>query len=641
MLPELTLDTTTFARLVERARARIPAVSGRAWTDHNAHDPGITLIELYAYLLEQRVFWLDQITPALERALLALLGIKPLRSRAAQVVLAMLPTHSAHGALAAGAKIPLKDSALTFTTDETVAVVAHDPKRFELVASVSGARRRGSDLRNRRAIVVFPTDGRPAHLDLHCFLRAPWIERDEPISLLVEVTGPIPPQWDPEASDAPPPVTLELYARDAGGLRRLVGAEDGTCGLRRSGVIRVNPGAWMPEADGSHLIRIATTAAAWSVPVRLARITLNAVPARHRVYSHRSVVAPWPKLPGRTIELGNPNGAALSGEVLVAIRERGNGDWRTWREVADLTPETAGARVFVLDGNVLRFGDGIAGRQPVLGQAGEGVRVDYLAGGGVEGNIRPDREFVLADHRVWNPVAGVGGRADESLAAARERAAESLRRVTRAVTSADIVDIVHATPGVAVGRAIAVPGLDEERVLRVPGYITVYVIPFAPRKETPSAFLEPVSVGWPMPDPGLLEAVRNQLESARLLGNEFSVRPPRWIEVRLRLTVRSRTPDQERAEAEIRSALENYLDPLIGGDETSGWPLGQPIDPSALRRRVQSAVKSVAEIEELGVQVGSGPTESCLPVEIGRCHLPRLLETHIEFQRPENAGGLK
>ena len=50
-LPLPNLDTRRWADLVDEGVAIVPRYGG-SWTDHNAHDPGITLIELFAYLVE-------------------------------------------------------------------------------------------------------------------------------------------------------------------------------------------------------------------------------------------------------------------------------------------------------------------------------------------------------------------------------------------------------------------------------------------------------------------------------------------------------------------------------------------------------------------------------------------------------------
>jgi hypothetical protein len=48
-LPIPVLDNITFDELVDEAIQLIPQYS-REWTDHNVHDPGRTLIELFAWL---------------------------------------------------------------------------------------------------------------------------------------------------------------------------------------------------------------------------------------------------------------------------------------------------------------------------------------------------------------------------------------------------------------------------------------------------------------------------------------------------------------------------------------------------------------------------------------------------------------
>jgi hypothetical protein len=57
------LDDRAYADLVDEARGLIP-VYDPSWTNHNPSDPGITLIELFAWLTEMQIYALDQITDA-------------------------------------------------------------------------------------------------------------------------------------------------------------------------------------------------------------------------------------------------------------------------------------------------------------------------------------------------------------------------------------------------------------------------------------------------------------------------------------------------------------------------------------------------------------------------------------------------
>ena len=52
------LDDVTFAQLIEEALKRIPQFKSE-WTDHDIHDPGITLIELLTWIAEIKIFSFD------------------------------------------------------------------------------------------------------------------------------------------------------------------------------------------------------------------------------------------------------------------------------------------------------------------------------------------------------------------------------------------------------------------------------------------------------------------------------------------------------------------------------------------------------------------------------------------------------
>jgi hypothetical protein len=72
-IPLPSLDDRTFADLVEEMRALIPRYTP-TWTDHNASDPGIMLIELFAWLTEALIYRLNRIPYACRARFLELLG---------------------------------------------------------------------------------------------------------------------------------------------------------------------------------------------------------------------------------------------------------------------------------------------------------------------------------------------------------------------------------------------------------------------------------------------------------------------------------------------------------------------------------------------------------------------------------------
>ena len=70
------LDDLSFEKLFERARSRIPAMSTE-WTDFNAHDPGITTLQTYAWLTDTLNYYMNATGDAHRMKYFKLLGIQP------------------------------------------------------------------------------------------------------------------------------------------------------------------------------------------------------------------------------------------------------------------------------------------------------------------------------------------------------------------------------------------------------------------------------------------------------------------------------------------------------------------------------------------------------------------------------------
>ena len=90
-LPLPTLDRLTYDELVAEARRSLPALAPD-WTDYNAHDPGITLIELLAWLTEGASYRLNNIPEESYRAFLRLAGVVPRLPRVAETLLVFQPS---------------------------------------------------------------------------------------------------------------------------------------------------------------------------------------------------------------------------------------------------------------------------------------------------------------------------------------------------------------------------------------------------------------------------------------------------------------------------------------------------------------------------------------------------------------------
>lgn len=69
------IDDRTYEQLVSEARSMIPRYFPD-WTDHNASDPGITLLELFAFLLEIAIYQINRVPERTLEHFALLVGIK-------------------------------------------------------------------------------------------------------------------------------------------------------------------------------------------------------------------------------------------------------------------------------------------------------------------------------------------------------------------------------------------------------------------------------------------------------------------------------------------------------------------------------------------------------------------------------------
>lgn len=148
----------------------------------------------------------------------------------------------------------------------------------------------------------------------------------------------------------------------------------------------------------------------------------------------------------------------------------------------------------------------------------------------------------------------------------------TLRRPDRAVTDVDFERLaLLADPRVARARCLPRRNLESEnphaKATDKAGHISVIIVPAANGNVTN-----------PQPSAELLQAVKNYLEPRRLLTTQVHVVGPRYVTIRVRLTLmlkRDALVDQVRTQAV--AALESFLHPLTGGVESQGWPFGRDV----------------------------------------------------------------
>lgn len=668
-LAPFVLDDLEWKAMVDAIRRRIPAASDGAWTLHSPVDPGVTLLELFAWQLEQRLYRMDQVPETLNRALLSLLGTRARRTRCAMTVLQVTPGDKAasigrRDEFALDATMPR----LVFSARSALSLLKLKPDGVRLW---TGARERSADLAAGRVFKLFPDRDAPVvrfELDLAGPPSAGAGNEWLGLWLHLRTAASIAPHWSPDAvAGVPPPARLNWLYRSAGdGSLKLFTVDDGTAGLRRSGVVRLRiPTDWKPEAGGSvYAISLRLEQDGFSAPPRLAGFAANAVVARHaRTTQPYSSAESWLPLPGNVVRLdllppGDPDKDVppLEAGFVLCLKERDphvpGGSWHAWWPVASLHACGPARRAFVVDREraQLSFGDGLNGRLPVLAPvpAGEAnVRLRYLVGGGPGGAVGAsvgDDWSGPHDTVARTLTESIGGREAESLADARQRSAALLRKPTRAVTVADFESIARSTPGVAVARAHAAIGRHPlEPCAAVPGAVTVYVVPDVPREDLDPDLVEDAFVAAPVPDPGLLVSVRAELDRARLVGTEVFVSAPRYRAIRLRAHLRGDVHDPAALQGKVQSRLQRFLDPLQGGDAGTGWSFGEPVRAAVMLREVQAAIGSLAQVTEVAIGLdGDEPNESCAAVAIGAHELVWLQELSLQIERGAGtAGGLR
>ena len=283
-----------------------------------------------------------------------------------------------------------------------------------------------------------------------------------------------------------------------------------------------------------------------------------------------------------------------------------DGGWYSWELRPDFDASKRHDFHAVLDPTVgtIRFGNGEKGRVPPLdceifatdlttraqgGNLAAGL-INQLADSShnrallYDPNAVPDgwRQLKAELASVTNPLAARGGAAAETVAQAAGHADQLVESSGRAVTLADYEQLAKKTPGTRIARVTVIPNMHPSfPCYQAPGMITVIVLPYLP-------------VGSPMPTPGLLRAVTAYLRPRRVIGTRVEVVGPTYLDVAVQASVQSiaRT-NRTNLQQAIVTALNNFLDPLIGGPDGTGWPFGRDV----YRSEIMKVLDSVAGVD--------------------------------------------
>ena len=598
MLPEILLDDVRFQELVSEARTRIVRYAPE-WTEHNVSDPGITLIELYAWLTELLVYRINRIPERLHFGLLALVGVMPRPPECASVpVRFMLKQPGGGGVVAAGTEIASPRTAGSESVVFQTAVELVVPHECKL--ATYGIQRKGAKTQLAEAAqppeklqAAFASPASPGDAFLLGF--------DSPIAGLVLRLGIESSRAEGSADQRDPPLKWEASV-GGGEWEPASVVADETGGFMLGGgaiTVQVPETAAQERLDGvsRHWLRCRVRARAHgdrdrgvytkspeitSVETLVAGATVEAY---HAATVTGELLGTSEGIPGAIYALPRHPVLAFEADEVVEVRELGGEEWVTWQQVASFEQSSRSDRHFQLDAarGEVRFGPAI--RQPDGGwrrygavpPGGASLRMSrYRYGGGSAGNVAPRALSILPRlvdgiESATNPVAATGGVEPESLDSARERARLEIRARTRAVTAEDFERLtLAASPHVA--RAVCV-GPDESDPGRP---VRVHVLP---RVEPADRLLEADEL---TPDADLMTDLAATLDEFRLLGTSVKLLPVRLRGVSIVADVRaSPRADLDRIQHDVAHALYVYLNPLIGGSPSGpaeGWPLGRALN---------------------------------------------------------------
>jgi predicted phage baseplate assembly protein len=663
-LPEITLDDRSFQDLVNEARLRISQRCPE-WNEHNVSDPGITLIELFAWMTEATIYRLNRIPEKLHVTLLELLGIMVAPPSAAttelRFELAAPPPEAIlipGGATEVGTVRTASEEAVVFQTDADFEIpaarpVAYAVKRDGSVKDVGvaggAAAPKGAD---QLAFASPPKVGDALYLGFDVSLARMLVRVDVDCSEArgagVDPEDP-PLRWEVSWTDAPTGwAEAEVLEDLTGGFNYGSGAVTLQLPDRHSAVsIAGHKGYWICcRVDAA--TRSGKKATLFAHPPEIRSITAAPIgaliPASHSSVEEGEILGRSDGTPGQILELRHYPVLESGEDECLEVLSADGGAWERWEERESFVESGPGDRHYVLDlahgevelGPAIRTVEGGWRQYGAVPPKDATLRFTrYRHGGGRHGNVAAGTLTVLKGAipgvvSVQNPRPAFGGVDLESLESARTRAAMEIRTRYRAVTGEDFEFLCgEASPRVA--RAIAVSPEQD-------GVIEVRVLPVVEPANRALSFAEL------SPDEPLLREVADYLEERKLIGTSIHLRPVKLrgvsVVVNVQASVRS---DLDRVERDVAYALYTYLNPLVGGSTEGigeGWEFGRALNQGELFgivRKIDGVeFVKILRIYETDLATGKqDPKPAGNYIEIGRDELIASGTHVIKAEHPE------
>jgi predicted phage baseplate assembly protein len=609
VLPAPNLDDRKFQDLVDEAKRLIPRYCPE-WTNHNLSDPGVALIELFAWMSEMILFRLNQVPDRLFVHFLNLVGIEPFPPSVARTDL----TFWLSSALEQAVTVPAGTQVSTLGEADQYAIVFTTTRQLTISPPVFEAavtERAGSE-----QFLAVTDELRYVGGSVTCFPSNPVTPGDALYLGFTESVAGYLLRISVQASaegigvdPRNPPLAWEVWSGEA--WIRCNVYEDSTGGLNRQGILTLLvPLAHEPLTLGGtrgywlrvRLLQPASGQPTYQTSPQLRSVGVVAIggtaPAEHAMSVAQESIGRSDGRAGQSFTVAHsPVLPRRPGETVRVIDLDGAADWT---EVADFTESGPRDQHFVLDSSTgivtfgprIRYADGtVVQRGAVPRDGAEILLTSYRHGGGAAGNVGAGTLTILGTtipfiERVSNLRPATGGVDAETVEDAKLRGPMTIRSGQRAVTAGDFERLTReASTEVARARCLAA----SQRG----GPVRVLVVPQV-RTQPENHRLDDYALSEP-----LLHQIQVHLDERRLVGSAVEVGTPYYQGVSVAALLRA-APGRPATLVRQRTidALARYLNPLTGGPDGEGWPFDADLNTATLSQLLES-VEGVDRVDEV------------------------------------------
>ena len=372
-----------FGDLVALGRARLPSLAP-AWTDHNAHDPGITLMELLAWVAEAQIYSLARTRRDEREAYAALLGLAPSGTRPASGLIWPDYNDSNYLAATASRHFIIEHSAAIHTSNSEVPTFRPTHRMLWIPAHISAlVTHLGNGMRinhtgaNARGGPAFQPFGETGDrndvlwMDLETPDKTPFIPAGLPddacLVIGVRADGAqvcAPDEEESRNRKINSPIEITLSSGAARFPLKIV--EDTSDGFMRTGVFVIDLSG-IQVASNSITLEFRAPSGFDRAP-RVLRIGLNVIPISQSRHIDRELhVAQG--LPDQGFDLETQGLQFVPAKNPVKVEVSDGGSFVTWEKCDRLSDYGPDDRVYELNATVGRvtFGNGINGAMPAAG----------------------------------------------------------------------------------------------------------------------------------------------------------------------------------------------------------------------------------------------------------------------------------